>query len=335
MRVPAVVLLVLGSAHLVCAETNSLSLLVTFIIGETPFPELTGVLMVNDIPVEYGDLKKVVSRRHWRPNDTIQESHLRDFVVAEAYAEMKSASLTMMKHFNHTEGVHVYQAFVACDLEDDKLSRFFITKAYDGDENYQYDMISHTQNTTVPEFMWGKLQKEAAKMVYTNIHQPLCVRTLRRYLREDKNILLRKGAVLFVTGCCLTGSDVCDPPERPRVRVTQRTEAHSGRTQVSCLATGFYPRCINVTLLRDGRPVPDQELTGGQVLPNGDGTYQLRRSLSVSEEELRQRHLYTCTVSHLSVDNRLDVNIGENLLTCTVSHLSADSRLDTCTVREL
>ncbi|KAL4587124.1 class I histocompatibility antigen, F10 alpha chain-like, partial [Arapaima gigas] len=62
-------------------------------------------------------------------------------------------------------------------------------------------------------------------------YQPLCVRTLRRYLQEDKNILLRK--------------------ERPRVRVTQRTEAHSGRTQVSCLATGFYPRRINVTLLRD------------------------------------------------------------------------------------
>ncbi|KAL4593010.1 class I histocompatibility antigen, F10 alpha chain-like, partial [Arapaima gigas] len=35
----------------------------------------------------------------------------------------------------------------------------------------------------------------------------------------------------------------------------------------------------------------------------------LRRSLSVSEEELRQRHLYTCTVSHLSVDNRLNVNL--------------------------
>ncbi|KAL4566950.1 major histocompatibility complex class I-related gene protein-like, partial [Arapaima gigas] len=32
--------------------------------------------------------------------------------------------------------------------------------------------------------------------------------------------------------------------ERPRVRVTQRTEAHSGKTQVSCLATGFYPRRI-------------------------------------------------------------------------------------------
>ncbi|KAL4593418.1 class I histocompatibility antigen, F10 alpha chain-like, partial [Arapaima gigas] len=76
-----------------------------------------------------------------------------------------------------------------------------------------------------------------------------------------------------------------DTPAFRRVRVTQRTEAHSGRTQVSCLATGFYPRRINVTLLRDGRPVPDQELTGGQALPNGDGTYQRRRSLSVKAED--------------------------------------------------
>uniref|UniRef100_A0A8D0CIU0 Ig-like domain-containing protein n=1 Tax=Scleropages formosus TaxID=113540 RepID=A0A8D0CIU0_SCLFO len=262
MKVPAVVLLILGSVHLASTDTHSLTMVATFISGETQFPEITMVLLVNDVPVEYydSDIKKIVSRRHWRANDSIQETDLRDYVVAVLYSGMKTSLNTMMKRSNQTQGAHVYQSFTACDLENDTLSRFFIMS-----------------NTFV-------------------------------YLQEDKNILLRKGTVLDSSR---TGSPLSDPTERPRVRVIQKTEPHSGRTQVSCVATGFYPRRVNMTLLRDDRPVPDRELTGGQVLPNGDGTYQLRRSLSVSEEELRERHRYTCTVSHLSVDNKLDVNWGK------------------------
>ncbi|XP_029115833.1 class I histocompatibility antigen, F10 alpha chain-like [Scleropages formosus] len=290
MKVPAVVLLILGSVHLASTDSHSLSLVTTFISGEIQFPEFTMVLLVNDVPVEYydSDIKKIVSRRYWRVNDSIQETDLRDYVVADIDNILQQLSHTLMKKYNHTQGVHVYQSFTACDLEDDTLSRFFSVDAYDGEEKYQYDALSHIQNTLVPEFVWNKVTSDLRKQKYSNIYQPLCVRTLRRYLQEDKNILLRK--------------------ERPRVRVIQKTEPHSGRTQVSCVATGFYPRRVNMTLLRDDRPVPDRELTGGEVLPNGDGTYQLRRSLSVSEEELRERHRYTCTVSHLSVDNKLDVN---------------------------
>ncbi|XP_018590056.1 class I histocompatibility antigen, F10 alpha chain-like [Scleropages formosus] len=189
----------------------------------------------------------------------------------------------LMKHFNHTQGIRVYQTLTACDE-----TKFVIVDAYDGEEVRSYDFQQHTFHARLPEILWTKVQMEATKVASTNVFHPLCVRTLKRYLRMDKNVLLRK--------------------ERPRVRVIRKTEPDSGRTRVSCVATGFYPRRVNVTLLRDDRPVPDRELTGGEVLPNGDGTYQLRRSLSVSEEELRERHRYTCTVSHLSVDNKLDVN---------------------------
>ncbi|XP_029115831.1 class I histocompatibility antigen, F10 alpha chain-like isoform X2 [Scleropages formosus] len=290
MKVPAVVLLILGSVHLVSTESNCLSLLSMLISGETQLPELTIVVMINDVPVEYydSDIKKFVSRRHWRKNDTIQETHLRNDVALHIHNSMKKELFILMKKCNETEGVHIFQGVAACDLENETLGKFFVVEAFDGEEKYQYDALTHTQNTLVPEFVWNEEKGNQRKAIFTNMYQPLCVRTLRRYLQEDKNILLRK--------------------ERPRVRVIQKTEPHSGRTQVSCVATGFYPRRVNMTLLRDDRPVPDRELTGGEVLPNGDGTYQLRRSLSVSEEELRERHRYTCTVSHLSVDNKLDVS---------------------------
>ncbi|KAL2092166.1 hypothetical protein ACEWY4_011964 [Coilia grayii] len=90
----------------------------------------------------------------------------------------------------------------------------------------------------------------------------------------------------------------------------QQALKDSGGGKVTCLATGFYPRHINLTLLRDGQPVPDHQITGGELLPNADETYQMRKSLEVSTEELREKHQYTCTTEHLSLDNKLDINLG-------------------------
>ncbi len=86
---------------------------------------------------------------------------------------------------------------------------------------------------------------------------------------------------------------------------------------MSCLATGFYPRHINLTLFRDEQPVADHEITGGDLLPNADGTYQMRKSLEISAAD---KHKYTCSVTHLSLDNTLDVTLGNELLQKTQSN---------------
>ncbi|XP_063050025.1 MHC class I polypeptide-related sequence A-like [Engraulis encrasicolus] len=100
---------------------------------------------------------------------------------------------------------------------------------------------------------------------------------------------------------------------KPRVRLLQKALPDTGGVRVTCLATGFYPRHINLTLLRDGQPVAEQQISGGELLPNGDGSYQMRKSLEVSTEEL-QHHQYTCTAQHLSLDNKMDIPLGPRLL---------------------
>uniref|UniRef100_A0A671SRJ3 Immunoglobulin C1-set domain-containing protein n=1 Tax=Sinocyclocheilus anshuiensis TaxID=1608454 RepID=A0A671SRJ3_9TELE len=80
----------------------------------------------------------------------------------------------------------------------------------------------------------------------------------------------------------------------------------SGGFRVSCLATGFYPRHINLTLFRDEQPVADHEITGGDLLPNADGTYQMRKSLEIRAAD---KHRYTCSATHLSLDNKLDIDL--------------------------
>ncbi|XP_058641391.1 DLA class I histocompatibility antigen, A9/A9 alpha chain-like [Onychostoma macrolepis] len=110
---------------------------------------------------------------------------------------------------------------------------------------------------------------------------------LQSYLQMKKNNVMRK--------------------VKPRVRLMRKTLSDSQGLQISCLATGFYPRHINLTLFRDGQPVDDDQITGGEILPNGDGTYQMRKSLVISEEELHEEYKYNCTTKHLSLDNKLDI----------------------------
>lgn len=94
---------------------------------------------------------------------------------------------------------------------------------------------------------------------------------------------------------------------KPTVRFFQK----SGGSQASCLATGFYPRHINLTLFRDGQPVDENVVTTGDLLPNDDGLYQIRKILEISEDEPKDQHKYTCTATHVSLDNKLDVSLGD------------------------
>ncbi|KAF4070217.1 hypothetical protein AMELA_G00289020 [Ameiurus melas] len=62
-----------------------------------------------------------------------------------------------------------------------------------------------------------------------------------------------------------------------------------------------------MTLLKDGQGMPEHLFTVDDLLPNADGTYQMRKTVEISEEELQQKHNYICTATHLSRENKMDV----------------------------
>lgn len=101
----------------------------------------------------------------------------------------------------------------------------------------------------------------------------------------------------------------------------KQLNSQSGVARLTCLATGFYPRHINVTLLQDGQVVPEHLVTVGDLLPNADGTYQIRKTVEITEEELQQKHNYTCTAVHLVQDNSMDVYWGTVTSVCLTAAL--------------
>ncbi|MGH0128045.1 UNVERIFIED_CONTAM: hypothetical protein FKN15_036090, partial [Acipenser sinensis] len=91
----------------------------------------------------------------------------------------------------------------------------------------------------------------------------------------------------------------------PEVRLLQKKAGHSAGSGVTCHVTGFYPREVEVTWLRDGQGTLEEGVWSGEVLPNMDGTYQVRKTLTVSPEE-QERHRYTCQVDHASLGEKIE-----------------------------
>ncbi|XP_009302506.3 class I histocompatibility antigen, Gogo-C*0202 alpha chain-like [Danio rerio] len=274
------------------AGFHSLLVLATYVDGQTPFPELSVVVMLDDVQIIYydSDTWRVF---HRSPSDSKyydEDQSDADAVFHDTYDEMKYRVLHLKNQLNHTDGITVLQRIVGCELFNDKPGIYHLWDAHDGKtiEKFTFNIYNHEFQLKNQWFRtWDQVMIQQKRIVHENIYYPVCIKVLRRYLNVEKNSVMRK--------------------VKPRVRLMKKKLPDSQGLQISCLATGFYPRHINLTLFRDAEPVDDDQIIGGEILPNGDGMYQMRKSLIVSKEELDEGHEYTCTMKHLNLDNKLDI----------------------------
>ncbi|XP_018935068.1 major histocompatibility complex class I-related gene protein-like [Cyprinus carpio] len=271
--------------------SHSLWFIATYIKGQTPFPEFSYVAMLDDVRVLYynGETKTL----HPRGNTTTEDMFDSEFLTISdvIHADLKLTRWIVARtNLNETDRVVTLQRLVGCELRDDGEPGQMITRdAVRGsttDELLYVDNNFTYQGTLDVPAPVLKTHLEIGKKKHEYLYRPYCIKTLKGYLEKRKNQVNRK--------------------VKPRLRLIQKALTDSGGSRVSCLATGFYPRHINLTLFRDEQPVADHEITAGDLLPNDDGTYQMRKSLEISAAD---KHTYTCSVTHLSLDNKLDVTL--------------------------
>ncbi|XP_035384683.1 major histocompatibility complex class I-related gene protein-like isoform X1 [Electrophorus electricus] len=280
--------------YLCNAGEHSLYVFSTFIAGNTPFPEFSAVVMLDDVQLFYydSDVKKLIYRNYKPDHEaTIQKDLM--LIFDHQYIDMKNWVLVLVKQFNVTNGVNVQQRLAGCELFDkDSPGMLRSWEAFNGVGQGELLFNSQLNTLTLPALftnLWDTFKKNHVQWLYANVYSPVCIKALKDLLHENRNQIRKK--------------------VKPRVRLLQKAPTHSGGALLTCLATGFYPRHINLTMLRDGQPVTEERVIGGEVLPNGDGIYQMRKRLEVSAEEMREKHNYTCTVMHLSLANKIDISM--------------------------
>ncbi|XP_041091079.1 major histocompatibility complex class I-related gene protein-like [Polyodon spathula] len=265
------------------SRTNTLTYSFTKIFGAAWLPDFVIVEMVNDVQFVSFDsntmklkshhnwIEKGVSQEEWEAH-TSRAFHEQDFLRERLGA--------VMKKFIHSGGVHTFQRVAGCELDDDGTSRIFYQDAYDGKEFLSLDLERETWIAAMQQAVFFKQILQASKAYILNSYKEECVYWLKRYLEKGRNIFKRR--------------------VRPKVRLLEKKAVQPAGSEVTCHVTGFYPRDIEVTWLKDGQGPLEEGVWSGEVLPNHDGTYQVRKTLTVSPEE-QERHRYTCQVDHASL----------------------------------
>ncbi|XP_071980508.1 class I histocompatibility antigen, F10 alpha chain-like [Engystomops pustulosus] len=188
-----------------------------------------------------------------------------------------------MERFNHTGGFHFVQVLRSCELRDDGSTIAHQQYRYDGEEYMYFDLPTATFIPTMAEAQittqrWNSPEVRGGERA-KNYLENICIENLKRFLKYGRGNLERR--------------------VRPGVKVTGQKLGDI--TKLHCHVYGFHPRTVHVRWMKNGMDdIPSYETT--HVLPNPDGTYQIRVSVDIRPNE---GDTYSCYVDHSSLEEPL------------------------------
>uniref|UniRef100_A0A8C8SQS4 Ig-like domain-containing protein n=1 Tax=Pelusios castaneus TaxID=367368 RepID=A0A8C8SQS4_9SAUR len=173
---------------------------------------------------------------------------------------------TVMKRYNQTGGFHTLQFKNGCAVWENGSTAGFLQFAYDGKDFLSFDMDTYTWIATAreAEITQRRWNGDTAILQYQKHYTAKqCIDWLTKYWQFGKEALQRREPTAVLV------SDQAAPDGLPRL---------------SCRVYGFYPRDIAVTWMKNGE-MRKQETQRGDVLPSGDGTYQVQASMEIDVKE--------------------------------------------------
>ncbi|XP_066531425.1 class I histocompatibility antigen, F10 alpha chain-like [Hoplias malabaricus] len=256
-------------------------------------PDYMERITVDDVTVFYYDssMKGEVPCPEWL-NSTADRQHWEDInllALSNRY-RVASALPSVIKQFNQTgfsSKVSIFQVYSRCDLYPDGTRKAVFIHAFNGRDFLAYDIERKTITAAVPEAAINKQQREEdwVRLEFVvSFYRTTCYERLNMFLQNVPQLKMKKV---------------------PEVYLLERSR--SGSTVLTCHVTGFYPREVQVEWIGPGLQSVDEEI--GRVLPNGDGTYQTRRSV-IRPEENPEKHSYSCVVYHSSVPTNITRTLG-------------------------
>ncbi|XP_041429501.1 major histocompatibility complex class I-related gene protein-like [Xenopus laevis] len=290
-------LLSLGVCAVHCAGGHTLRFLITQILSPTPgLPIYTVYGYIDDFKCgKYNsDTRRVQALIPLNesliamPEDALTE-HLETQTKFAQELEITERDKMefIMGFLNKTYdngGFPVYQRRFVCELNEDGTAGGYEEIAYNGKEIIALDKekvvyVSVTQEALVMMDQWNKRFDDATdNKIYMENE---CIQQMKLYLHYLSAYMKRKVP--------------------PKVKVSS-SESESG-IKLHCWVYGFYPRDVEVKWIKNGRDEIYSE-ESAEILPNPDGTYQIRVSVEVTPEE---GATYSCHVDHSSLENPLVV----------------------------
>ncbi|XP_059411675.1 major histocompatibility complex class I-related gene protein-like [Carassius carassius] len=291
------ILLLLLGAHLVSAGKHSLRYFYTGVSGVSDFPEFISAGLLDDHQFDYFDsnIMKVVPKTEWiRQNEGADYWDSQTQGLIGYHQVYKNNIQEAMKRFNQTSGVHTVQVMYGCEFDDQTgETNGFRQEGYDGEDFLYLDLKEMRWITPVQEGFPSvqKMNNDRALLEARKHYFSFeCIEWLQKYLQYGKSSLKKTVS--------------------PQVSVLQK----SSSSPVVCHATGFYPKEVTISWMKNGQD-HDEDVEVGELLPNEDGTFQRSSGLRVTPEEWKKNE-FICVVEHqgeTKIANEIKTNTGDSL----------------------
>ncbi|KAI5086803.1 major histocompatibility complex class I UDA precursor, partial [Silurus meridionalis] len=250
-------------------------------------PSYTERITVNDVTIFYYDsnMKSTPPCPNWlnttAGHQLCSKTH---FLSQHNMENMAEALQTVISQFNLTgtsSDINVYQGYSRCEQYPDGTMKSMLNHAFNGNDFLSLDIDNKRYIAAVSQALRYKNIRESHTILLETMvffYKKTCFDHLKMFLE-------------FAPGVNMTNGKTC-------------VRAIAGSTFLTCHVTGFYPRAVQVKWIgADLQPMDDEM---NDVLPNGDGTYQTRRSVIIPNENPGNHH-YSCVVQHRSLKDNITV----------------------------
>uniref|UniRef100_A0A4W6FIA7 Ig-like domain-containing protein n=1 Tax=Lates calcarifer TaxID=8187 RepID=A0A4W6FIA7_LATCA len=272
--------LLLLFCHVSSSVKHSLKYFFTTASGIPDFPDFMAAVHVDEILAGYCDSnsKTVEIKQDWVKNYLDNNTKVLEWHTRECSRESRPKTFkvwisSVMQHLNQSEGVHILQRINGCewDEETEEVTGFMLF-GYDGEDFLSLDLKTLTWIALKPEADIIKQRwdaEEARNEHHENFLTVNCPELLKTSLAYKKSFQLRTAL--------------------PSVSLLQKTPS----SPVSCHATGFYPDRAMMFWRKDGEEL-HEDVDRGEILPNHDGTFQMRADLNISSVSPEDWRRYDC-----------------------------------------
>ncbi|XP_076862371.1 H-2 class I histocompatibility antigen, Q10 alpha chain-like [Brachyhypopomus gauderio] len=192
----------------------------------------------------------------------------------------------LMERMRHNKSdLHVLQWRHGCEVEDTggvKFLKGMDLYSYDGEDFLSFDSSRSQWVAPVPA-------AEATKKKWDDV--PILNQYTKGYLEKE--------CVDWLTRFMDFGKESLRKHSKPDVYAfAKKSVSDSSKLTLTCLATGFYPKDVMMSVRKYGTSLPANMLMSSGVRPNDDDTYQMRKSVEILENEQAD---YDCYVTHSSL----------------------------------
>ncbi|KAM8884591.1 major histocompatibility complex class I-related gene protein-like isoform 5-T6 [Synchiropus picturatus] len=261
------VLLFLLEIHAAAAVFHSMRYFYTGSSGVPNFPEFVIVGLVDDVQILRYDSnsRRAEAKQDWMNQFNTDDPHYLERETENFFSaqlEFKNNIGVVKQRFNQTGGVHTYQRMFGCEWDDETGEvRGYRQDAYDGEDFITFDLKTLTWIAAMPQAVITKHKWDCDEGLNKQQQYYLtqyCPEWLKKYVNYGKSRLQRT--------------------ELPRVALLQKKPT----SPIVCHATGFYPAGAVLFWTKDGEEL-HEDVDMVEVLPNPDGTFQMRAELRLSD----------------------------------------------------